>query len=203
MRNSIRRTVYRSLTKNPRTTRVLGASFLLMMLIAPFASVRFVGAFDGRGGTSDAITVGSGQIIAARYNRQAESNASRTSSTLSQPIFMGLNLTVNTLGDAADVTLDGNCDSDAGMAGNQCTLRPAIKEANNASGADTIGFDPLLDRDTNLHARRERKRHGNDHDCVDGQWRWNGHVSFADICHHGYGGQRRAGCSGRCAYECG
>ncbi|HKO45459.1 MAG TPA: Calx-beta domain-containing protein, partial [Pyrinomonadaceae bacterium] len=50
-----------------------------------------------------------------------------------------LDLIVNTLGDAADLALDGVCDTDA-AAGDQCTLRAAIQETNNASSADTIAF---------------------------------------------------------------
>jgi CSLREA domain-containing protein len=73
---------------------------------------------------------------------------SATSSALSPAVLPALSLTVNTPGDAADVTLDGNCDSNTGMAGSQCTLRAAIQEANNAAGADTIGFDPALNGST-------------------------------------------------------
>jgi hypothetical protein len=50
------------------------------------------------------------------------------------------NLTVNILGDAADVTLDGNCDTDLGSAGSQCTLRAAIQETNSIPGDDIINF---------------------------------------------------------------
>jgi len=48
-----------------------------------------------------------------------------------------LNLTY-TLGDAADVTLDGICDTDTGTAGDQCTLRAAIQEANNLPGGKRL-----------------------------------------------------------------
>jgi hypothetical protein len=50
------------------------------------------------------------------------------------------NMTVNTLGDAADVALDGNCDTDAATAGSQCTLRAAIQETNNRPSDDSIDF---------------------------------------------------------------
>lgn len=47
--------------------------------------------------------------------------------------------TVNTITDADDANPgDGVCDSDAGTAGDQCTLRAAISEANALDGADTI-----------------------------------------------------------------
>src|SRR6266542_1252311 len=53
----------------------------------------------------------------------------------------GLTLTVNTLGDAADSSVgDGHCDTDPGTAGDQCTLRAAIQEANAVFGDDTISF---------------------------------------------------------------
>src|SRR5688572_1294895 len=42
-----------------------------------------------------------------------------------------LTLTVNTLTDAADAAVgNGQCDTDEATAGNQCTLRAAIQEAN-------------------------------------------------------------------------
>ncbi len=50
--------------------------------------------------------------------------------------------TVNETGDAADADItDDRCDSDAAATGKQCTLRAAIEEANDTSGADDIGFD--------------------------------------------------------------
>jgi hypothetical protein len=49
--------------------------------------------------------------------------------------------TVNDSGDGVDVSIgDGLCDADAGTAGDQCTLRAAIQEANFASSVDTIDF---------------------------------------------------------------
>jgi predicted outer membrane repeat protein len=52
----------------------------------------------------------------------------------------GLNVVVNTLGDAADTNVgDGQCDTDAN-AGNECTLRAAIQETNFAMGSDSIDF---------------------------------------------------------------
>ncbi len=60
-------------------------------------------------------------------------------------------LVVNSFGDAADVNVgDTICDTDAGAAGEQCTLRAAIQEANafQVVGADTILFDSALNLGT-------------------------------------------------------
>ena len=61
-------------------------------------------------------------------------------------LVAGLNLVVNTLGDAADSNIgDGHCDTDGNLGnGDQCTLRAAIQEANSASTDDVITFDPSL-----------------------------------------------------------
>lgn len=48
--------------------------------------------------------------------------------------------TVDSIADLDDVTLDGNCDANAGLA-NPCTLRAAIQEANFTAGADSIDFE--------------------------------------------------------------
>jgi CSLREA domain-containing protein len=49
--------------------------------------------------------------------------------------------TVNKIGDAADLNLtNAKCDVST-KAGNQCTLRAAIQEANDTPGADTINFN--------------------------------------------------------------
>jgi len=46
-----------------------------------------------------------------------------------EPLFAAY--VVNTLGDAADINVgDGHCDTDAGVDGDQCTLRGAIQEVN-------------------------------------------------------------------------
>jgi CSLREA domain-containing protein len=56
-----------------------------------------------------------------------------------------LTLVVNTVGDAADTNVgDGICDTDAGTAGEQCTLRAAIQETNSAPTDDTINFSFTL-----------------------------------------------------------
>lgn len=86
-----------------------------------------------------ADTVGSPHSITATYSGDAAFNTS-TSSALSQTVNPSLSLTVNTLGDAADLTLNGICDTDAGTAGDQCTLRAAIQETNFVPTPDTIGF---------------------------------------------------------------
>lgn len=53
---------------------------------------------------------------------------------------------VNSTGASADIaSQDGACDADGSAAGNQCTLRAAIQEANAATGADTIQFGMLGD----------------------------------------------------------
>ncbi|MEA2959383.1 MAG: hypothetical protein QOJ58_5244, partial [Alphaproteobacteria bacterium] len=62
-------------------------------------------------------------------------------------VATSISFVVNTLGDAADLSLDGVCDTDA-AAGNQCTLRAAIQETNGASTDDSITFDPALNGGT-------------------------------------------------------
>ena len=60
---------------------------------------------------------------------------------MSSGAALPLTLIVNTLGDAADANVgDGICDTDTGTAGDQCTLRAAIQETNNATTDDTINF---------------------------------------------------------------
>lgn len=55
------------------------------------------------------------------------------------PVF-GPAYVVNTLGDAADINVgEGRCDTDAVVAGDQCTLRSAIQEVN-AGGTKEIDF---------------------------------------------------------------
>ncbi|MBN1536676.1 MAG: right-handed parallel beta-helix repeat-containing protein [Anaerolineales bacterium] len=57
------------------------------------------------------------------------------------PAWAATTLTVNLATDVGDVSPgDGNCDSDGGTSGNQCTLRAAIEEANALTGKDTIRF---------------------------------------------------------------
>src|SRR5690348_10121799 len=62
-----------------------------------------------------------------------------------------LHLNVNSLADTPDINAgDGICDTDGATAGEQCTLRAAIEEANAfaVAGADTITFDPALNSGT-------------------------------------------------------
>jgi CSLREA domain-containing protein len=55
-----------------------------------------------------------------------------------EPLFAAY--VVNTLGDAADINVgDGRCDTDAGVGGDQCTLRGAIQEVN-VGGTKEIDF---------------------------------------------------------------
>jgi CSLREA domain-containing protein len=67
----------------------------------------------------------------------------------SSPAYADTTFAVNSTGDENDLdfpggTFDGSsdakCDVDSGAAGDQCTLRAAIQEANVTAGADTINF---------------------------------------------------------------
>jgi hypothetical protein len=62
-----------------------------------------------------------------------------------------LSFDVNTTGNAGDTFLDGICDT-SGAAGQQCTLRGAIQEANANAGADTITFSLLTPFRVTLNA---------------------------------------------------
>ena len=53
----------------------------------------------------------------------------------------GLSITVNTTGDGDAVNPNTDCDTDAGTAGEQCTLRAAIQRVNVVAGDDTITFN--------------------------------------------------------------
>ncbi len=49
--------------------------------------------------------------------------------------------TVNSIADTQDLMPgDGHCDTEAAVAGEQCTLRAAIQEANSTADMDTVGF---------------------------------------------------------------
>lgn len=86
-------------------------------------------------------TVGSPHSITATYSGDSAFATSTTASPLSQTVNAALSLTVNTLGDGADILLgDGICDTDSGTAGSQCTLRAAIQETNAIPSPDSIGF---------------------------------------------------------------
>jgi hypothetical protein len=62
----------------------------------------------------------------------------------SGPAVAATTFTVNEVGDAPDTnTADNVCDSVA-AAGEQCTLRAAVVQANATAGDDTIRFDPSL-----------------------------------------------------------
>src|SRR5687767_6481601 len=127
----------RFITLAPSNKRLFDAClFTFTTLIASIASLGFVAAFESR--TLSASKVGSPHRITGTSNDDAGFNA--RSSALSPSVLPAVNLTVNTLGDAADVTLDGDCDTDAGTAGSQCTLRAAIQETNDIPGDDAISF---------------------------------------------------------------
>jgi hypothetical protein len=53
----------------------------------------------------------------------------------------GIVITVNTTGDADAIDPNTDCDTDAGTAGEQCSLRAAIQRANAVAGDDTITFN--------------------------------------------------------------
>lgn len=97
---------------------------------------------DGSGvatcSTSTLSVAGSPHSMTAKYNGDGTFKTS-TSNISSQTINPSLDLTVNEGGDAADLVLDGICDADVAV-GEQCTLRAAIHETNNAPSADSIGF---------------------------------------------------------------
>ncbi len=58
------------------------------------------------------------------------------------PAHASTTFVVNSQDDQVDTNeFDGVCDADLAAAGNQCTLRAAIQQANRTSGADTINFN--------------------------------------------------------------
>ena len=58
------------------------------------------------------------------------------------PALAAVTFTVNRVADAPDADpADGKCDADRAKAGNQCTLRAAIEQANASPGRNTIRFD--------------------------------------------------------------
>ena len=77
-----------------------------MMVFAPIASVGFFRADESGGATSYAITAGSQQ----GHNGDAPFNTGTISSALSPTVLAGLTMTVNTPGDAADVTAANQID---------------------------------------------------------------------------------------------
>jgi hypothetical protein len=61
---------------------------------------------------------------------------------MAKPVHAATTFTVNVRGNDADLNInDGVCDAVLLTAGNQCTLRAAIEEANDTEGADTINFN--------------------------------------------------------------
>src|SRR5215470_17709514 len=75
--------------------------------------------------------------------------ASVTLMRVSSAAVVPLHLNLNSLADTSDTNAgDGICDTDNATAGEQCTLRAAIEEANASAAADTITFDPTLNLGT-------------------------------------------------------
>lgn len=63
-------------------------------------------------------------------------------SVLAAQSAQAANFSVNSTADASDAdTTDGLCDTNLTTAGDQCTFRAALEQANASSRADTIGFD--------------------------------------------------------------
>jgi hypothetical protein len=61
----------------------------------------------------------------------------------------GATFTVNQITDQSDANLADNiCDVDLATAGEQCSLRAAVQQANGLAGADTINFSPSLNGST-------------------------------------------------------
>lgn len=105
--------------------RFLSSNFRLLFV----ASICIVVLFMGLHRTSSANNI--------RLNSQFN----EASPTQDPAIAVGATFTVNSASDAADAALNGVCDSDAGTAGEQCTLRAAIQEANANADSDTIVFN--------------------------------------------------------------
>src|SRR6185436_20533357 len=101
----------------PNAKRMFGACLLsFAMLIAPIASLGLV------------------KMSAPRSTL----NQTETAEVSPSNFLPAAGFVVNTLVDAPDETLDGDCDSDVMGTGSQCTLRAAIQEANNTAGDDSI-----------------------------------------------------------------
>jgi hypothetical protein len=109
---------------NQSILRFLSSNFRLLFV----ASVCMVVLLVGLHWTSSASNI------------RLDSKLNGASPTQDPAIAVGITMTVNSAGDAADATLNGVCDSDAGTAGDQCTLRAAIQEANANADTDTIVF---------------------------------------------------------------
>src|SRR6476620_3542179 len=99
--------MYRFVTNTPDAKRMFGACLLsFAMLVAPIASF------------------GQVKISSPRDTLNQTKTAKVPPSNLLPPA----GFVVNTLGDAADETLDGDCDVNLAGDGSQCTLRAAIQE---------------------------------------------------------------------------
>jgi CSLREA domain-containing protein len=63
-----------------------------------------------------------------------------TAAAAAPPVARAATFTVNRIGDASDLNLANSVCDTSTNAGNQCTLRAAIQEANDSAGPDTINF---------------------------------------------------------------
>lgn len=91
-----------------------------------------------------AVDTAPGVAVSATASDPAGNTSELSKCSPARPASSGTPFTVNTTGDAADLSIgggtgpcDGICDASA-SAGQQCTLRAAIQEANCALGPDTI-----------------------------------------------------------------
>jgi CSLREA domain-containing protein len=64
-----------------------------------------------------------------------------TAAAAAPPVARAATFTVNRIGDASDLNLANSVCDTSTNAGNQCTLRAAIQEANDTPGFDTINFN--------------------------------------------------------------
>ena len=130
--------MYRSLTKNPRTSRVFGASLLsFMTLIGLITTVGFVAAFAAGGETSYPTKAGSPHSITAIDNVGAAFNAS-TSDVGAYELQVD---TVIQSGIPSFIVNTPDDHDDGACTDGDCTLREAIIAANSNSDTSTITFD--------------------------------------------------------------
>ena len=113
-----------------------------VQLLATTRSGRFydvVDSFDLSGDFASAISLKLNND--ALYDLVLLENHNPITIALTQPQSL---FAVNLLTDESDAnTGDGLCDIDLGTAGNQCTFRAAIEQANASAGVDDISFNAL------------------------------------------------------------
>jgi len=132
------RVVTRLFSKSPTgliaclTLSIAGATFFL-----PAAAARIVGG----NGVARITNSGTQKLVASENSRSKNWQVSNSSDSVTDsPLSIQATFDVNNNGDAADNNLgNGICDSSA-AAGDQCTLRAAIQEANILFGDDAINF---------------------------------------------------------------